>query len=221
MRKIIAILLFVLSHQLNLLSQNKEIFIGLDVPLYYSFGYEQKIFNHLSLNGKLGILTKPFDVAILNTLKVFDADELLVNTIGDAFSVGISFQPTLKWYLRKTYVGLSYSFLILRANDCPTDAIENYYGISILDRRFTTLNLQSKMHNAGVIFGRKFDFTDTRFSLNLEFSILKTFASKSYLRNDQDQTLETLSNTIDQELNQYYIEYGYLPSINILFVYKF
>lgn len=220
MRKIVVVILFLLSHRNNVMSQSKEILIGIDFPLYYSLGYEQKLSNHFSLNGKLGVLTKPFDVVILNTLKMFDGDELLVNTIGDAFSVGISLQPTLKWYFRKTYFGLSYSFLTLKANDCPSEAIEKYYGISVPNRRSNSFSLQSYLHNAGINFGRRFGFKNTRFSINLELSVLKTFASRSYLKDDQEQTIETLSNAINNELNRYYIGYGYLPSINVSVVYK-
>lgn len=220
MKKEIVVILIFIAHRYNALAQNKEIFIGLDLPLYYSLGYEQKISDHISLNGKLGVLTNPFDVIILDLLKEFDADELLVNTIGDAFSVGINLQPTLKWYIRKTYIGLSYSFLMLNAKDCPMNAIENYYEISIPDRYSSSLTLQSNLHNAGFILGRKFNIKDSRYVLNLEFSLMKTFASNSYLKKEREQSLESLSNAIDNKLNQYFVNYGYFPSINVFFVYK-
>ncbi|HAN18369.1 MAG: hypothetical protein A2X13_06865 [Bacteroidetes bacterium GWC2_33_15] len=220
MKKEIVVVFIFITHGYNVLSQNREIFVGLDIPIYYSFGYEHEISEHISLNGKLGVLTNPFDVIILDLLKEFDADELLVNTIGDAFSVGINLQPTLKWYIRKTYIGLSYSFLMLNAKDCPIDAIENYYEISIPDRYSSSLTLQSNLHNAGFILGRKFNIKGSRYAVNLEFSLMKTFASNSYLKKEREQSLESLSNAIDNKLNQYFVNYGYFPSINVFFVYK-
>ncbi|MFN8206849.1 MAG: hypothetical protein U0T82_05495 [Bacteroidales bacterium] len=202
------------------LTQTASVQIGTQVPLFYSAGFELEAKNGLAFNFQSGILTKPYDAAILGTLKLFGTDEAIVNTIGEAFDYGFILQPSVKYHFKKWYTGLSYSYYSLVASDAPASLIENYYGITLpVTARNKELQLNSELQNAGILFGREFQFKNPGWQLSLELSLAKTFWSRSRLSNDNGD-LPRLSAPIDEELNQYFIEYGYLPSINVFLVRK-
>jgi hypothetical protein len=184
----------------------------------YSIGYEYNLNNKLSFNAQVGILTKPYDAAILGILELFGTDEPIVNTIGEAFNIGYIIQPTIKYNFNKSYLGLSYSFFSLKANESPVDVLENYYEITLPIRvKENELELRSDLHNIGLVLGRKFQFKDPTIKIHLEVSLAKTIGSNSKI-SSQYGDLENLSQIIDEELDTYYIDYGYLPSINIFIV---
>jgi len=189
--------------------------IGTQIPLIYSVGYEYKTNGKFAFNVQTGILTKPFDKAILSILKMFGTDEAIVSTIGDAFNYGFVVQPAVKYIFNKYYAGISFSNYTLVAKETPKDAIQNYYGVTLPPRRQSLpLSLKSNLSNVGVSFGRRFSFENSRIILLTEISLSKTFYSGSKLMTDS-KDLTNLSTLINKELNSYYIDYGYLPSINL------
>jgi hypothetical protein len=219
MKKILLIAAYLIVNLYSSTAQQNEVMVGTYIPLYYSIGYQQKVAKNFSLTGNIGFLTKPYDKLILDILKAFDTDELLVNTIGEAFSYGLSIQPAIRYHARKSYFGASYSYLMLVAHDNPSEIISNYFGIYFPGRRTASMILKSGLHNAGLYYGRKFKFQNPSLSLNLEFSLLKTLASASKLETETVVDLKLLSNTVDNKLNSYYVKYGVLPSINVFLTY--
>lgn len=196
--------------------------LGTQIPLMYSIGYEFDINNKFSFNTQVGILTRPYDVAILEILKLTGTEEPLVNTIGEAFSFGFIFQPTVKYCFKRYYIGAYYSYYSLNARETPTDAIENYYNIYLPDRinnRTNEFSLNSRLHNIGLLFGRKIELKNPNFELRLELAFAKTIKSKSKFSSESGD-ISTISSLIDDELNSYYINYGYLPSFNIFLSFK-
>lgn len=220
MKKVIIIVLLT-AFSFSSKSQNSEIFLGTNFPLFYTIGLEQNINNNFSLNVQLGILTKPYDKLIVNLLYKFDEDELLFNTIGEAFSYGFNFQPIFKWNFRKSYIGLSYSYLILTATDSPSDVIENYYGITLSLRRNNNVTLKSNLHSSGLLYGRKFYLKNPKLRINIEFSLLKTFASNTYIKNESGIEFEKLNASLNNDFEEIYLQYAFYPSINIYLVYIF
>lgn len=214
------IIWFILSYK-PIHSQQDQIYIGTNIPLYYTAGYSHLFNNNLSLNTQFSLLTKPYDKIILDVLEIFDTDELLLNTIGEAFNFGYNIQPEFNYHFGKNYLGVSYSYLKLKAEDHPSDIISNYLNIYIPTRRNVDLTVQSTLHNAGLLYGHCFDMKNPQLSLNLEFSVQKTFASKTNLKTETIADLIALSSAVDKELNEYYVKYGVLPSINIFFTYTF
>lgn len=201
--------------------QQTQLQVGTQIPLNYSIGVEQQVSRKFSVNFQAGILTSPYDQIILEVLKKFGTSEALTNTIGDAFSIGYMLQPTFKFNFGKNYFGLDYSFYSLIANDVPVDAIENYYSVTLPKRQINRTNnftLTSNLHNLGILYGRLFQFRNPHLHLKLEFSIAKTFSSSSTLTAEYGD-VSHISPKIDDELNQYYIDYGYLPSLNVFLVY--
>lgn len=203
-------------------AQENQVFLGVNIPTYYTVGYQRRLNQHFSFNGQVGILTDPFDEILVNIFEAFDADEVLLNTVGKAFSYGVNFQPMFKWHIRKVYFGIAYSCLNLVAKDRPSDVLENYYGIALNTRRSANeLTLKSTLHNGGISFGRSFNFKNPAFSVILELSVLKTFAAKSFINNEDGDRISALSTLVDSELSQYYIDYAFIPNLSIYLTYSF
>lgn len=207
----------------QLFSQRAHLQIGTQIPLNYSVGFEYQIIsNRLAGNMQVGILTSPYDAAILEILKAFGTDEALTNTIGNAFSTGIIAQPSVKYCWKKNYIGLNYSYYGLKALEAPVEAIETYYDTDIPERNTNKkeFTLKSNLSNAGLFYGRKFTFKEyPKLGLNLELALQKTFSSNSKLEGFSRREPERLNTLISDELNTVYLAYGYLPSVNIFFVY--
>lgn len=203
-------------------AQKTQLQIGTQIPLNYAFGIEHSFAeDKFSANLQVGYLTKPYDIAILEILKLLGTEEAIVNTIGDAAMYGVVFQPTFKYHFRTFYTGLTYSLYTLKAKEVPSEAIENYYGTSIPNRRDRILNLQSNIHNIGLLIGKQFPFGENRNSgLKVEFSIQKSFTSSSKLYANGNNDFTRLNTQISDELNQYYVDYGYLPSINVFYYFR-
>jgi hypothetical protein len=184
----------------------------------YSGGFELELKKGLAFNAQVGILTKPYDAAILEALRLFGTNEALVNTIGDAFSYGFVLQPSIKYHYRKLIAGFTYSYFSLVAKDAPLNLIEKYYNVSLPPAyRNIQLRLDSKLQNAGVLVGRRFYLKNPAWQIILECSLAKTFWSRNRLTAG-NVDINFLSTAIDLKLQEYYIDYGYLPSINIFLV---
>lgn len=84
-KTVFQIVLFIFFFTNTAFAQKSSIQLGTQIPLLYSIGYEFDIGNRISLNTQIRILTKPYDVAILEILKLSGSEESLVNTIGEAF----------------------------------------------------------------------------------------------------------------------------------------
>lgn len=203
-------------------AQESSIQLGTQIPLMYSVGYEFDLSNKISFNTQIGILTKPFDVTILEILKYTGTEEPIVNTIGEAFKFGFIFQPTIKINIKRNYIGAYYSYYSLVAEETPAYLIESYYDIYLPRRTKNIANefkINSRLHNVGLLIGRRFKFKNPGFELKLELAFAKTFKSKSKLSSEFGD-VSMASSLIDNELDYYYVNYGYFPSFNVFIVKK-
>lgn len=217
-----SILIVLLFLTILIKAQKNKLWVGTQIPLCYQLGYEHKLSNQLGIDFRIGIITKPYDKAIISILEVFDFDELLLKTAGDAFQVGYNFQLTPKWYFRKIYFGTYYSYFLLRAKDRPADIIEKLYQVEIdggrIDNRYLTLS--SSLHNIGVLVGYPIPLINPSWEFNVELALAKTIASKSKLSGESGE-FAYASEIANEQLNEYYLKYGYEPSLNIYLIYHF
>lgn len=196
---------------------------GTQIPLNYTLGGGWDFSKRISAEMRTGILTFPFDRAILAMLQGFGTDAAITNTIGNAFDFGVALQPSLDFHLGKYHLGAEYAYHFLRAKDPPAALIESYYGVTLprrLGSRENTFVLVSHLHAAGIRLGRVFDLSQPGWELKVELAVSKVFASSSVLSGDFGD-MQRASALIDAELNRYYIDYGYLPSLNVFLVRRF
>jgi hypothetical protein len=202
--------------------------VGTQIPIQYAIQYDYQFHPNWSGNAQVGVLTKPYDQAILSTLKSLGVDQEIVNVLTSAFNFGVITQAGANYHFKKNYVGITGSWMHLQATDAPVSAVEAAFGVSVTTypvrprqslRTPVELTLSSDLFNAGILYGRRFTFKNPRIELHTEFGFAKTVASKSYIESEQ-RSVESLSALVDNELQTDYLNYGYLPSINIFFVYK-
>ena len=196
---------------------------GFSLPVSYTLGLEAKPTNiPVSLGLKYGILAPPFDDAIFKIIDYFGNDELLTKTIQEANPGGFILQPELKYHRKNFHIGIQYAYIKLNADDVPEDIIENYYGVDLRDsRKDRHLYLESRLHNIGFNIGYTFYLTKKKeVGVISELSFSKTISSNSDISADKDYNADDFKETVQTKLNDYYWEYGYLPSINILLFYQ-
>jgi hypothetical protein len=226
MRKTLTVL-FLLILATHLQAQH-SIKVGTQIPLQYAVQYDYQWNKHWSANAQVGVLTKPYDLVILDVLKAFGVDQSIVNVLTNAFNFGVISQVGTNYHFGKNYVGVTGSWIHLQAADTPISAIQTAFNVNVSSypvrprqnaQTPIAMTLSSDLFNAGILYGRRFTFKNPKIELHTEFSFAKTLASSSYVESPQ-RSLEKLSELIDTELKSDYSSYGYLPSINVFFVYK-
>ena len=220
--KTILIVVFILSAE-KVTASRIELQAGFRIPVTHSLGVEYKITNWLSTSFHTNILTSPYKETILNILKAFDTDEILVNTIGEAFSYGMELQPQVKFWYRKIYLSVYYSYFKLVANDSPADVIETFYQFDIPDLLVHSdrmIRVEAKLNNLGLAFGRTFTTKIKNLRIRAEISSSKCYSSLTRLYG-KDGLFPLLSEDVDNKLNPYLVKYGYIPSVNIYLTYSF
>ncbi|MCF8379725.1 MAG: hypothetical protein K9H49_09125 [Bacteroidales bacterium] len=189
---------------------------GTEFPLNYSLGIGAGINNNFQFSIRAGLLTKPYDIIILNTLSALGVDQSITNTVGDAFTRGLTIKGGVNYSFPGFYTGAFYSFYNLNAVDVPTDLINNYFGLdlplSLFD--FIEYKLKSDLHNIGLLIGKSFPVND-RFDIGAEFSVAKTVSSTNSISNIYDKNMVQATGIIHEKMKPLYKKYGYLPSLNI------
>ncbi|MBK7959238.1 MAG: hypothetical protein IPK03_14770 [Bacteroidetes bacterium] len=102
--------------------------------------------------------------------------------------------------------------------------MQNYYGNNLQDRntlRNKEFSLGCQLHNAGLLYGRIIPLKNEKMQIRLELSLSKTFASTSKMSTERNINLTKINEQIQTELNGYFLQYAYLPSINVQWVYLF
>ncbi len=202
--------------------------VGTQIPIQYAVQYDYKFHPKWSGNVQVGVLTKPYDQAILSILKSLGVDQEIVNVLTSAFNFGLITQAGMNYHFKKNYVGVTGSWIHLQAADTPVSAVEAAFNVNIASypqrprqsaKTPISLTLSSDLYNAGILYGRRFTFKNPKIELHTEFSFAKVLGSSSYIDSAQ-KSLESLSTVVDNELKTDYLDYGYLPSINVFFVFK-
>jgi hypothetical protein len=62
-----------------------NLFIGTQVPLQFTLGYDYRFTNRFSSRIQAGLLTKPYEGLIVNSLEAFGMDKYLSRVIKKAF----------------------------------------------------------------------------------------------------------------------------------------
>ncbi|MCC2548572.1 hypothetical protein LJY25_19145 [Hymenobacter sp. BT175] len=152
------------------------------------------------------------------------ADEAVLRFVDESYRVGWNLQPTLQYHVKRNYAGIFYSHLKVSGEVEAAQALALFAGYSIpftLRASLGRSTVDSNLHNAGLVVGRVFPLKNPALSLKTEASFARTFGSQTYLRRPNGQEVPVLSQYADNELRQYYRDYGYLPSLNLIFAYRF
>ena len=195
---------------------------GFRIPVTHSAGVEYWFNKWLSVSFHGNILTNPYKKAFIDILEINDKNKVLANTIGEAFSFGLELQPAVKYWYKNYYFSLYYSNFSLLAKDSPLNVIKNYYQVNIPDILYFTgsdISLNTTLNNIGISFGRLFNTKIPHLIIKTGLSLSKCFESHSKM-DGMSLLTSILNHEIDRELSPYLVRSGYIPSINIYFVYE-
>jgi hypothetical protein len=202
--------------------------IGTQFPSQYAVQYDYQFHPKWSANGQVGVLTEPYDQIILSLLQTLGVEKALVSVISNTFKFGTISQLGINHHFKKNYVGVTGSWMHLQAANASVASVESAFNTTVASYPFrprqttsgpVSLTLASDLYNVGALVGHRFTFKNPRIELHTEFSFAKVVGSTSTVESPQ-KSVETLSALVDQELKTTYLDYGYLPSINVYFVYK-
>jgi hypothetical protein len=217
-------------------AQKNFILVGSDIPLQYAVGYEYCPIRWVGFQGKAGLLSTPYDKAILGIMEVLGTNPSIVNMIDGAFEVGGIGQANINFHAKRWYYGIQGQFIALSAADIPSNLVANYYNynftpVTTITNPFAPqvdIMMRSNLLQAGVCIGRKVDllkWAEVRF----EFSIGKNIWSGTNVDVTNikgtvfglQYSEQYLSNEISAELQAIYKRYAYTPSLNIYWVFKY
>lgn len=207
-----------------------RVFIGTQVPLQFTVGYDYQISNQFSVRAQAGFLTRPYQGLIVNSLETFGLDKLLGRVIKKAFRTGTVLSIGSDYHFGKNYVGISGQYIHLKGGGItPADALSVYFKKDFSDFDLTGLpvfefSMQSDILNIGALFGHEFQLHNPNFSINTEAGLSKIVASQNSFSSNRsliDATAfgQNIYNELDKEMRTAYWKYGFIPTIGIYLVY--
>ena len=233
----LAVVLVVIEYQVFSLSESRaegrhSLFMGTQVPLQYTAGYEYRFVDRFSANFQAGILTHPYDEAILGIVQLFGVDDSLRSIIDEAFDLGVIVEGGIKYdFTENNYLGAFGRWVHLEGGGTAAELLGAYFKRDISPLRRSgyraplELTLQSDLYLFGILYGRRIRFSNPRFELALEFGVSKSFASTSAFESnrphlDATDAVRALYAGLSKDMKSAYREYVYVPTINFFLVWK-
>ncbi len=232
MKILYLIFLFSIFHLQSGVAQESghRINMGTHFPLEYNIGYNYQYHPSLSAYAEFGVLTKPYDGVILDILELFGTDEGWVRLIEDAFNFGMIASAGHNFHFNKHYAGVYFQAIGLSGSESPLGAYQNYfekqdysafalvYGVD--------LTVNSTLYQAGIMYGYRFPLKKSNWEIATEIRFSKNIAStneftsnRPYL--DSTMPVKLLYNELDNEIKETYLKYAYLPTLSLIFQYRF
>lgn len=207
-----------------------QVFVGTQIPLQFTAGVGYRFRNRLSARAQAGFITKPYSGFIVDAMKAFGMDKQLARVIKKAFQRGTVIGIGPNYHFGKNYVGVFGQYMHLKGGGItPADALSVYFKkdftqFDVLGLPTFEFSMQSDMVNAGALFGHEFRLRNPTFSINGEVGLSKIMTSKNSFTSNRplvDQTFfaQNLYKEIDQEMQDAYWKYGFIPTLNLYFVY--
>lgn len=200
--------------------------LGTQIPLQYSLMYEFQPIERFSLNAGVGAIAPPYPTTILNIIGRLNVTSDRTNRlIEESYESGVAFEGGANYHFGKSYVRLFGQSLNLSGEVSYTDLAQIYSGINFNFNLNQGLELNSKLIQAGLLFGYRFEFPNIRHQIHLEGSISKTLSVKTKFESgtflDRLGVVQTIYNQFDNDIDSFFKENSYVPTINIYYVYKF
>jgi hypothetical protein len=228
MKKLLLLTLTVLS--VKAFAQMEHRFkIGTQIPFQYNIGYENRFTGRFSANLQAGILTKPYDQAIINIMSKLGVGDVYIRVLESAFKFGFVGDLSGRYHFGKNYTGIYGQFIRLSGQDTPSGLVESAFKVNLsnyprkrnqpIPAAGENLFIQSSLVQLGILYGRRFLFKDPQWEIHAEFSISKNISSQTKVTSETREVVN-LQTLINNELVSLYKDYAYIPSLNVYLVYK-
>lgn len=206
-------------------------FVGTQIPLQYSAGYNYHFSPHFSARLQVGVLTKPYDRFIRSSMEAFGLDKELGRVIAKSFQGGTLVSVGANYHFPKSYTGLYGQYIHLQSGGVtPADALGIYFkrdfsGFDPQGSPAFAFSMQSNLYLLGALYGRQFQLLNPRWRIDGELSLAKVITSSSSFSSNRpgiDRTglAKGLYQVLDREVGEAYQQHGWLPTLNVYLVYQ-
>ncbi|HEU5146886.1 MAG TPA: hypothetical protein VFT90_09230 [Chryseosolibacter sp.] len=202
--------------------------IGTQIPFQHSIIYDHGITPGFSINAGLGLITKPYTNVQFSSLE--NAGLITSNergVIDRTFQLGVSYQLGANFHFNKNYVRAYGQLMTLNGDMSYSDLANLYLGTNIPDftRFLNPIDIRSTVPMVGVLYGRRFTIGD-RSEIHLEGSIGKTLGhhtsyKTSTFLDGMNLINDVVYSGIDNDLDSYFTKNGWIPSLNVYYVFRF
>lgn len=195
-----------------------------DIPVQYALQYKFQPINQFSIYGQVGALAFPYDKILVELMRIYGGNEDLLNIIDRSYKLGGVFEYGFQFHFSRkskshfnNYVSLYFMHLYLQAEETPRNLIRDLYNVDFPFSPViaqTQIELQSRIHQIGLKYGRIIPFKNERIALITEIGITANIGSNHHLEigNETYRELENYTNT---ELKRLLKKYAFLPSVNV------
>jgi hypothetical protein len=211
------------------IAQRSSLKVIAEFPLHFGVGYEGQIGAGFSMGGSMGVMTSPNSDIIITYLRFIGTEEELVLMIEDAFQLGWVGELNVNYNFKRNYVGLFGQAIGAQAGDVSPELVQDYFGVDLEDYPLKpggtsgperNLTIRTRLYQMGLLYGRRFPLKDKRFEIDAEVGLSANVGSTSKVYSD-NRDFSELNERINVELQGFYSDYAFIPSLGVLFVYKF
>ena len=206
----------------------KSLKIGTQIPFQHSVIYDHGITPDFSINGGVGFITGPYTGMLFSGMEnkgVISRNERAV--IDRTFQLGVTYQLGANFHFDRNYIRAYGQLMTLNGDLSYSDLANLYLGTNIPDftRFLTPIDIRSTVPMIGVLYGRRFSIGE-RSEIHLEGSIGKTlghdtrYKTRTFL-DDMNLVNDVVYSGVDRDLDRYFTKYGWVPSLNVYYVYNF
>lgn len=202
--------------------------IGTQIPFQHSLIYDHHLTPGFSINGGIGLISGPYTNMIFNGLEnrgLISASNRKV--IDRTFQLGVTYQLGANFHFGKNYVRTYGQLAHLNGDLSYIDLANLYLNTNIPDitRFLNPIKIKSNVPMIGVLYGRRFSIGENS-EIHVEGSIGKTLGHHTTYKTNTfldklDLVNDIVYTGIDNDLDDYFNKRGWIPSLNVYYVYKF
>ncbi|OIP02457.1 MAG: hypothetical protein AUJ98_01120 [Bacteroidetes bacterium CG2_30_33_31] len=208
--------------------------MGIKLPYTYNIAYYTRISDHWGSFIGAQATTFPFGSVSIGYMKMWGGNEKIAEILREPFTIGAGVDIGLHYYFgadnRRYYVSTAVEWMKLLKRDIKDIVIENAFGVDLDSypegpilkaSSVKPLTLNSNYLNLGFIFGDRFLFPNIpAWEMSVELEISKTVFSHHFLFSDY-RYITPVEKITSKELKKLMLVYGWFPSVNVFFFYKF
>lgn len=209
-------------------SMRGKVKLLVEAPVQFGVGFEASLTNRFSLSLQTGLLRDPHSTLMMKSFEAFGMDEEIIVMIENSFKHGVVLEAGLNYNFRKSYAGVFFQQINLRSGSSPASVYQSRFDTDINTLPVkpnstvqieTSLTIQSSLSQLGFMYGRRFLLKNPRFEIDVEAGISKNVGSVTKVTS-KNREVGPLDNQVNQELDDYYSKYAFIPSLTVAFVYN-
>jgi hypothetical protein len=206
--------------------------LGTQIPFQHSIIYDHRITPAFSLNAGIGLIGAPYTNMLLGSLEnrnMISTDDRHI--IERSYQSGITYQIGANIHFSKNYIRLFGQLAHLNADLSIPDLVGLYFRTSIppalaaVGSFINPIDIKSNVPMAGLLYGRRIPIGEHA-EIHAEFSVAKTLGHQTTYKtgtflDNIEVVNDIVYNELDNDLDTYFKEHGWFPSLNVYYVFKF